>query len=101
MKPYKTHDDYLDEKLKDPKEAALYLNAAVEEDDPALLIAALARVARAHGFSRTAKRAALSRAGLYKAVSRRGNPEFKTFWGLLNASGLRVSFKPEHAPRAH
>ena len=94
MRTYRTDDDYLDEVLQDPKEAALYLNAAMEENDPPLLLVALAQVARAHGKSKTAKKASISRAGLYKSLSKNGNPGFKTFLSLLAASGLRMSFKP-------
>ena len=94
MRHYRSHDDYLKEALKDPKEAAHYLNAAVEENDPALLLAALADVARAHGASRMAKKASLSRMGLHKTLSKKGNPEFKTFFGILKASGLQMAFKP-------
>lgn len=94
MRAYRTHDEYLNEVLKDPKEAALFLNAAWEENDPALLLVALAQVARAHGATRTAKKASMSRAGLYKSLSKRGNPEFKTFMSLLRASGLQMTFKP-------
>jgi probable addiction module antidote protein len=91
---YRTHDEYLDEALKDPKEAALYLNAAVDEDDPALLLTALAQVVRAHGVAGTARKASLTRAGLYKTVSKRGNPELNTFLGILKAAGLRMYIKP-------
>lgn len=94
MRIYRSHEDYLKQALKDPQEAALYLNAAADENDPALILAALAHVAKAHGISRMAKRVSLSRMGLYKTLSRKGNPEFKTFVGLLNASGLQMSFKP-------
>ena len=90
----RSHDDYLNGALKDPKEAALYLNAAAEENDPELILSALAQVAKAHGVSRMAKRVSLSRMGLYKTLSRKGNPEFKTFVGILNDSGLQMSFKP-------
>lgn len=95
MRKYRTHDEYLAASLKDPKEAALYLNAAADEEDPALLLAALAQVAKAHGISKMAKNISLSRMGLYKTLSKTGNPEFKTLMGLLNASGLRLSFKPK------
>lgn len=94
MKKYRTYDDYLDEVLKDPKEAALYLTAAAEENDPALMIVALAQVVRAHGVSKMARKVSLSRAGVYKTLSKTGNPELKTFLGLLSASGLKMSFKP-------
>ena len=95
MRKYQSYDEYLIETLKDPKEAALYLNAAAEENDPALLLVALAQVARAHGLSRMAKRASISRMGLYKSLSKNGNPEFKTFIKLIAASGLQLSFKPK------
>ncbi|MFA7327945.1 MAG: addiction module antidote protein [Candidatus Ratteibacteria bacterium] len=94
MRTYRNHDDYLDEALKDPKEAARYLNAAAEENDQTLILAALAQVAKAQGLSKTAKRASLSRMGLYKTLSKKGNPEFKTFMGVLSAAGLQMSFRP-------
>jgi probable addiction module antidote protein len=94
MRSFRSNDEYLSAALKDPKEAALYLNAAWEENDPALLLAALADVARAHGATRTAKKASMSRAGLYKSLSKKGNPEFKTFMSVLRAAGLQMTFKP-------
>ncbi|MBI5631061.1 MAG: putative addiction module antidote protein [Elusimicrobia bacterium] len=94
MRNYRSHEDYLNDVLTDPKEAALYLNVAAEEGEPALILTALAQVARAHGLSRMAKKVALSRMGLYKTLSKKGNPEFKTLIGILRASGLRMSFKP-------
>ena len=99
MRKYRTHGEYLDKALKDPKEAALYLNAAAQENDAALMLAALAQVVRAHGVSRTARKVALSRAGIYKTISKTGNPELKTFLGILKVSGLRMSFKP--VPHRH
>lgn len=96
MKNYRTHDDYLNKALKDPKEAALYMNAAVEENDLALILTVLAQVVWAHGVSKMAKEVSLSRAGVYKTFSKKGNPELKTFMGILSASGLQMSFKPAH-----
>jgi probable addiction module antidote protein len=94
MRTYRSNDEYMVEVLKDPKEAALYLNAALEENDATLLLIALAQVAQAHGMTKTAKKVSMSRAGLYKSLSKNGNPGFKTFMSLLRASGLRMSFKP-------
>jgi len=94
MRTYRNHDDYLNKVLKDPKEAARYLNAAAEENDQTLILAALAQVVKAQGLSKTAKRASLSRMGLYKTLSKKGNPEFKTFMGVLSAAGLQMSFRP-------
>jgi probable addiction module antidote protein len=94
MRKYRTHDEYLVHSLKDPKEAALYLNAAAEENDPALLLAALSDVARAHGVSTMARRMSFTRMGLYKTLSKKGNPGFKTFLSILKASGIQLTFKP-------
>jgi probable addiction module antidote protein len=92
---YRTHDEYLTEVLQDPEEAAHYLNAAFEENDPAFLLVAMAQVAKARGVSRMAKHASLSRMGVYKSLSKNGNPELKTFLKLLAASGLELFFKPK------
>jgi probable addiction module antidote protein len=94
MRKYRTHDEYLVQSLKDPKEAALYLNAAADENDPSLLLVALAQVAKAHGVTHMAKRVSISRMGLYKTLSKKGNPEFKTFFSIVKASGLQLTFKP-------
>lgn len=94
MRKYRTHGEYLDKALQDPKEAARYLNAAVDESDPALLLAALAQVVRALGISSMARKVSLSRAGLYKTISKTGNPELKTLVGILKASGLQMRFRP-------
>jgi probable addiction module antidote protein len=95
MKKYRTHDEYLENSLRDPKEAAIYLNTAIEESDPALFLMALGQVARAHGISRMAKRITLSRIGLYKSLSEKGNPEFRTLLNILEAAGVQLSFKPK------
>ena len=94
MRTMRNLDEYMVESLKDPKEAALYLTAAAEENDVALLLDGLALVAKAHGFSKMAKKASLSRMGLYKSISKKGNPQLKTFLSLLAASGLKISFEP-------
>lgn len=93
MRTYRTHDDYLHEVLKDPREAALMLNAAVDEDDPALILDVLSKIAKAHGVAAMAKKISLTRMGLYKTLSKNGNPGFKTLLGILAASGLKMSFR--------
>lgn len=94
MRKYQSHEDYLIETLKDPREAALYLTAAAEENDPVLLVRALSQVAKAHGVARMAKRISISRMGLYKTISKNGNPQLNTFLGILKASGIQLFFKP-------
>jgi probable addiction module antidote protein len=94
MRKYRSHDEYLVESLKSPRAAALYLNAAAEEGDPAVILVALSQVARAHKIARMAKRISLTRMGLYKSLSKKGNPEFRTFFSILTASGIQLAFKP-------
>jgi probable addiction module antidote protein len=100
MRKFRTHGEYLEKSLRDPREAALYHEAAAAENAPALLLVALAQVVKAHGISSTARKVALSRAGIYKTISKSGNPELKTFMGILKVSGLQMSFKPLH-PQHH
>lgn len=79
------------EQLKDPAEAAEYLNAALEEDDKAAFLKALKNVAQAQGFSATAGAAELNRASLYRMLSENGNPEFSSLDRLLHTLGLKIS----------
>jgi len=42
-------DDYMDEALKDPAEAAAYVEAMLELDDPAVMRTAMGRILKAQG----------------------------------------------------
>lgn len=66
-----------------------YLEAALEDGDPALIAAALGDIARAKGMSDIARQAGVGRESLYKALSPEGNPEFATILKVLRALGLR------------
>lgn len=74
-----------------------YLQACLEEapDDPALVAAALGDIARARGMVRVAKETGLTREGLYKALSKDGNPSLGTVLKVLKALGLK--FTPQVA----
>jgi len=76
---------------------ATYLEACLEEapDDPALVAAALGDIARARGMVRVAKETGLTREGLYKALSKDGNPSLGTVLKVLKALGLK--FTPQVA----
>ncbi len=69
---------------------AAYLDAVLEENDPALLAAALGDVARAKGMTQIARETGLGRESLYKALSTKGNPELATVLKVLQALGLRL-----------
>lgn len=68
-----------------------YVNAAMEEGDPALLAAALGDIARSRGMTEVARKAGMSRESLYRALSSDGNPELGTVMKVMKALGLRMS----------
>ncbi|MGP1677512.1 MAG: helix-turn-helix domain-containing transcriptional regulator [Burkholderiales bacterium] len=60
--PSLPYEDWLTESLKDRKEAAAYLEAAIEDGDQAVLMLALRHVAKAQGgVAEIARRAKLTR----------------------------------------
>jgi probable addiction module antidote protein len=84
------------EHLKTDEAMATYLEAALEEDDPALVAAALGDIARAKGMGELARQTGLGRESLYKALSPQGNPELATVLKVLKALGLRLHATAEH-----
>ncbi|MCY4381655.1 MAG: putative addiction module antidote protein [Nitrospinae bacterium] len=76
--------------LKTKEDIVLYLEAAFEDGDPALIAAALGDAARARGITKVAAEAGLGRESLYKALSPGGNPEFATVLKVMRALGLRL-----------
>ncbi|MBU2810266.1 putative addiction module antidote protein [Acidithiobacillus thiooxidans] len=90
--------------LKTEDDIAAYLDAVMEEGNPALIAAALGDVARARNFSQLARDVGMSRQGLDKALSGDGNPSLATVVKVAQALGLQLAFKPTHgepAPSAH
>jgi probable addiction module antidote protein len=92
-KPSVPLEPILLDELKNPEEAACYLQAAMEDDDPAVFLLALRKVATAHGMARLARKARLGEKSLYKMLSKSGNPELRTVHRLLRAAGLRMDVK--------
>lgn len=76
--------------LETEEDIAAYLDAVLEDGDPALIAAALGDIARAKGMSKIAKKAGLGRESLYKALSPDGNPEFATVMKVIRSLGLRL-----------
>lgn len=80
--------------LNTKEDIAAYLEAALEEDDPSLIAAALGDIARSQGMTHIAQETGLGRESLYKALSSEGNPEFATVLKVLRALGLRLQIVP-------
>ena len=92
--PSLPYEDWLIENLKDRKEAAAYLEAAIEDGDQAVLMLALRHVAQAQGgVAEIARRANLTREATYKMLSKAGNPALSSLTAVLAATGLRLSVK--------
>ena len=86
--------DYLADALKDPAEAAAYIEAALELDDPAALLVAMRHVAQACGMAEVTRRAGMGEKSLFRALSSTGNPTLTTVHKALHAMGLRLSVQP-------
>src|SRR5258707_12939084 len=81
------------EHLKSDEEMAAYLEAALEDGDPALVAAVLGDIARAKGMGEIAREAGFGRGKLCQAPAPRGEPEPGAFLQNVRAPGRVL-----HAP---
>lgn len=96
MPPSKPYHPELIKALRDPREAVEYLNSALEDGDPEGFMLALRDVAEAQGgVAQLAEAAKLNRESLYRMLSDRGNPEFRSLDALLHALGFRLAIAVE------
>ena len=84
--------DAAEELVHHPEDAAMYLEACIDEDpgDGSVIRAALNDIARAQGMSGLARDAGLNRRNIYKALSDNGNPSFSTVLKIMRALKLRL-----------
>lgn len=104
-----SYRDWAVEKLRGNRELAIEcLNLALEsladpeERGASLLV--LRSLAEAYGgLAMVAEKAGISRESLYRSLSPKGNPTFRTLTAIVNAMGLRLSVvekKPAKKKRA-
>ena len=84
------------EYLNSQEDIAAYLTTVLEENDPALLAAALGDIARARGMSQVAKDSGIAREALYKALRPGSEPRFETIIRVCAALGVRLVAQPTH-----
>jgi len=84
-------------KLADPRIAASYLNAAMD-DSPEMFLRAVMNVAQAQQVARIAKKAGIKRESIYRAFSKQGNPTLDTLHSVLGALGITMEFVAKNAP---
>lgn len=70
-----------------------YLNAALDEDDPAFFMKAVGNVARAKGMTTIAQETQLGRPSLYKALSGERDPRIGTVMKVLAALGIQLTIR--------
>ena len=98
MKKSNNYKEHLLKRLRDPKEAAAYLNAALEDEDPRVFLVALKDIAEAHGgLSKLAQETDLNRESLYRTLSPKGNPRLQSLIAILQACHLDISIRPTAA----
>lgn len=99
MKNKRQHRDfqeYLNTKLLDKKEALAYLNEALNDEDERVFLVALKDVLEARGgdISDLAEMTKLDRVNLYRMLSTKGNPRWKSIRSVITALGLSLEVKP-------
>jgi probable addiction module antidote protein len=81
--------------LRTDRQIAAYLDAALADGDPRLLLEAVRDVVAVRGgMSTLARRAGIPRESLYRMLSRRGNPSYVAVRSILKAAGFRLSVEP-------
>jgi len=96
MAKSKSYQNSLIESLKDPTEAAEYLNAALEDGEPEVFLLALRDVVDSFGgMGKLAVSTSLNRENLYRMLSTKGNPEFFSLSTILDAVGFRLAVEPK------
>jgi len=83
--------------LKTDEDIAAYLSTVLEEDDPALLAAALGDIAKARGMTEVAKASGITREALYKALRPDAKPRFETVSRVCSALGVKLVVRPARA----
>ena len=78
--------------LHTEEDARLYLEACAAEDpgDGSVIRAGLRDIARSGNVSQLARDVGMSREGLYKALSEKGNPSFATVMQITRALGMQL-----------
>ena len=88
----KRYETFLADRIREPVEAAAYLNAALEDPDYRVFLLAVRDVVNAHGgMARVASKTGLNRENLYRMLSENGNPRINSLETVLAGLGLRLS----------
>lgn len=104
MKTLKVKTLTVDDFIRDDEAAAFYLNEMIKQDegDGAMVRTAIGDIIKCRNVSDLSKSACVSRASLYKAFNKDGNPSFDMTQKVLSAMGIGIRFvaldNPHHSP---
>ena len=95
MTDYRTLDDVTIEYFtQHPEEIDAFLNETfsdyAEDGDSAVLLSALRIIARVKGISTMAEEVGMTRQGLQKALSAKGNPRLDNINAIMQAMGYQL-----------
>jgi len=79
------------EYLETDEDVAGFLSEALKTGDSEYVNHAFGVVARARGMTDIARRSGIKREALYRALSKTGNPQFKTIHEVIKAMGLTLT----------
>lgn len=91
----KLQDWKIDEVLQTPEDRAIYIQAAIDEKDPAYLAKALGNVSRIEGEERVAKLAKMTTEDFRADYVSGGNPTLRSFMRVIDALGFRLCMTPK------
>ena len=83
--------------LNDEETIAEYLNMALEDPNPEMLLLAVKNIARARGMTQLAQDAGLGRESLYKTFAPGSKPRFDTIAKVVHSLGLHFQITPVRA----
>ena len=68
-----------------------YLEEALKDGDPELVLVVLKDIAKAKGMSKIAEKSGLGRESMYKALKPDAKPRFETIMKIIQAMGFTLS----------
>ena len=86
--------------LKTAEDRAAFLDAILEDGDPAAIASGLGEIAKAIGVSEFSRQTGISREAIYKGFAPGGNPTLETLTKATRALGLRLTVEAVKRPAA-
>lgn len=92
-----THTKYwnLSDSFKNQDEVVYFLNFLIEEGDLEGFCDAVGTLVKERGISAVARDTGITRAGLYKSLSRTGKPKLETIAKIMPALGLTIKIEAD------